>query len=132
MAGNWKNNPNDRSISTTVPEHWFDLIERWIASNLSTTASPSDAIRAILAKELGIPFPGETIKHNYRAEREERAEAYLEALSELGSYKKVAEKFEKSVGSIKRTISRYERDQRTNEMRSQKLLEQANRLDPMW
>jgi hypothetical protein len=132
MAGNWKNNPNDRRISTTVPEHWFDLIERWMASNLSQNASPSDAIRAILAKELGIPFPGETIKRNYPAEREKRAEAYIEAARELGSYKKVAEKFGKSVGAITHTIGRYERDQRTNEVRSQKLREQAKKPDPMW
>lgn len=101
-------------------------------SNLSPTASPSDALRAILARELGIPFPGETIKRNHRAEREERAEAYLEAHRELGSWEKVASKFGKSTTAVADTIRRYHSDQRRADLKHQNSLIGNTRPASMW
>jgi hypothetical protein len=131
MGGNWQNSPNDRNISTTIPDHWFSQLECWMVSNLSSTASNSDAVRAILAKELGIPFPGETIKRNHQAEREERAEAYLEAHHELGSWKMVARKFEKSTTTVASTIRRYQSEQRRAALKHQNTLIGGTRPAPM-
>lgn len=132
MGGNWQNCPSDRSISTTIPEQWFAQLECWLASNLSPTSSTSDALRAILAKELGIPFPGETIKHNYRAERAERAEEYLEAYHELGSWKKVAHKFGKTPATVSQTVAKYQSEQRRAAIRPQNTLIDDTRPAPMW
>ena len=103
---------SDKPLVVSLPGDWKDSLQKWAAARLSLTATKADAVRAIIANELGARFPGESIRPDHKAERAERAEAYLEAKRELGSITKVAERYGKSRTAIERTINTYLRDQR--------------------